>query len=163
MIIFLMLFSQEEKGKVKKASFWSTGYRVYWGYDEPATPTNFISVGGSKTVSVADATSHSSITLELWRMNGSTKLQRLDRETIPFNKEGQKGNPGDPGDDGETPFIIDIDNEMTSLPVDQGGRTTTVHDLYFNLAAYYGQTPVINDCTVEAVDIPATADYITAD
>lgn len=140
-----------------------TGYRVYWGYDEPATPTNFVSVGGSKTVSVADATSHSSITLELWRMNGSMKLQRLDRETIPFNKEGQKGNPGDPGDDGETPFIIDIDNEMTSLPVDQGGRTTTVHDLYFNLAAYYGQTPVINDCTVEAVDIPATSDYITAD
>lgn len=140
-----------------------TGYRVYWGYDEPATPTNFISVGGSKTVSVADATSHSSITLELWRMNGSTKLQRLDRETIPFNKEGQKGNPGAPGDNGETPFIIDIDNEMTSLPVDQGGRTTTVHDLYFNLAAYYGQTPVINDCTVEAVDIPATSDYITAD
>lgn len=150
-----------ESTEIKTSSL--SGYRVYWGYDEPDKPSNYINVGGSKTVSVSDATAHESITLELWRMNGSTKLQRLDRETVPFNKEGEKGEKGDPGDDGITPFIIDIDNEMTSLPVDQSGQTTQVHDLYFNLAAYYGQTPVINDCTVEAVNSLASSDYITAD
>lgn len=141
-----------------------SGYRIYYGYGNPTTPSNYISVGGTITVSASNAASYASLVLELWKMNGTTKQKRLDRETIPINKEGQKGDPGDPGDDGITPFIIDIDNEMTSVPVSQEGAVIAATTLEFNLAAYYGQTNVINDCTVECVsgsDQQVTVDVTT--
>ena len=141
-----------------------SGYRIYYGYGNPTTPSNYISVGGTITVSASNAASYASLVLELWKMNGTTKQKRLDRETIPINKEGQKGNPGDPGDDGITPFIIDIDNEMTSVPVSQEGAVIAATTLEFNLAAYYGQTNVINDCTVACIsgsDQQVTVDVTT--
>ena len=130
-----------------------SGYRIYYGYGNPATPSNFISVGGTITVSASNAASYASLVLELWKMNGSTKEKRLDRETIPINKEGQKGQQGDPGD---TPFIIDIDNEMTSIPIRTDGKVESQITLDFHLAAYYGSTNVINDCTVSLVGTAPT-------
>ena len=130
-----------------------SGYRIYYGYGNPATPSNFISVGGTITVSASNAASYASLVLELWKMNGSTKEKRLDRETIPINKEGQKGQQGDPGD---TPFIIDIDNEMTSIPISTDGKVESQITLDFHLAAYYGSTNVINDCTVSLVGTAPT-------
>lgn len=130
-----------------------SGYRIYYGYGNPATPSNFISVGGTITVSASNAASYASLVLELWKMNGSTKEKRLDRETIPINKEGQKGQQGDPGD---TPFIIDIDNEMTSIPISTEGKVESQITLDFHLAAYYGSTNVINDCTVSLVGTAPT-------
>ena len=130
-----------------------SGYRIYYGYGNPATPSNFISVGDTITVSASNAASYASLVLELWKMNGSTKEKRLDRETIPINKEGQKGQQGDPGD---TPFIIDIDNEMTSIPISTDGKVESQITLDFHLAAYYGSTNVINDCTVSLVGTAPT-------
>ena len=130
-----------------------SGYRIYYGYGNPATPSSYISVGGTITVSASNAASYASLVLELWKMNGSTKEKRLDRETIPINKEGQKGQQGDPGD---TPFIIDIDNEMTSIPIRTDGKVESQITLDFHLAAYYGSTNVINDCTVSLVGTAPT-------
>lgn len=130
-----------------------SGYRIYYGYGNPATPSSYISVGDTITVSASNAASYASLVLELWKMNGSTKEKRLDRETIPINKEGQKGQQGDPGD---TPFIIDIDNEMTSIPIRTDGKVESQITLDFHLAAYYGSTNVINDCTVSLVGTAPT-------
>lgn len=130
-----------------------SGYRIYYGYGNPSTPSSYINVGGTITVSASNAASYASLVLELWKMNGSTKEKRLDRETIPINKEGQKGQQGDPGD---TPFIIDIDNEMTSIPINTDGKVDSQITLDFHLAAYYGSTNVINDCTVSLVGTAPT-------
>lgn len=130
-----------------------SGYRIYYGYGNPSTPSSYINVGGTITVSASNAASYASLVLELWKMNGSTKEKRLDRETIPINKEGQKGQQGDPGD---TPFIIDIDNEMTSIPISTDGKVESQITLDFHLAAYYGSTNVINDCTVSLVGTAPT-------
>lgn len=130
-----------------------SGYRIYYGYGNPSTPSSYINVGGTITVSASNAASYASLVLELWKMNGSTKEKRLDRETIPINKEGQKGQKGDPGD---TPFIIDIDNEMTSIPISTDGKVESQITLDFHLAAYYGSTNVINDCTVSLVGTAPT-------
>ena len=129
-----------------------TDLRIYYGYGNPTTPGSVSAVGtpitvpAKATTGTNDATNYAQLVLELWRVavNGSTitKLQRLDRETIPFNKEGEKGEPGEAG---ETAFIIDIDNEMTSVPVSQAGQVEKVTDIYFNLAAYYGTRDIIND------------------
>lgn len=130
-----------------------SGYRIYYGYGNPSTPSSYINVGGTITVSASNAASYASLVLELWKMNGSTKEKRLDRETIPINKEGQKGQQGDSGD---TPFIIDIDNEMTSIPISTDGKVESQITLDFHLAAYYGSTNVINDCTVSLVGTAPT-------
>ena len=125
-----------------------SGYRIYYGYGNPATPANYISVGGTITVNASNASQYTQLVLELWKMNGSTKEKRLDRETIPINKQGEKGQKGD---DGTTPFVVDIDNEMTSIPISQEGKVESQIVLSFNIGAYYGQTNVINDCTVALV------------
>ena len=133
-----------------------SGYRIYYGYGNPATPTSYIAVGGTITVNATNAASYTQLVLELWKMNGTTKEKRLDRETIPINKDGAKG---EQGNDGETPFIVDIDNEMTSIPISTEGKVESQIVLSFKLSAWYGQTNVINDvdtnnnakCTVALV------------
>ena len=127
-----------------------SGYRIYYGYGNPATPANYISVGGTITVNASNASQYTQLVLELWKMNGSTKEKRLDRETIPINKQGEKGQKGD---DGTTPFVVDIDNEMTSIPISQEGKVESQIVLSFNIGAYYGQTNVISEsaCSVALV------------
>lgn len=140
------------------------GYRIFWAYGHPTTPAYGIqNVGGTITVPATgsfSAANYSEITLELWRMDGNAKGQRLDRETVPINKDGEKGEQGNPGKNGDTPFLIDIDNEMTSVPISQEGYVESKQDLFLNLAAYYGSKNIINDtddngnrvCAVSCVD-----------
>ena len=122
-----------------------SGYNVFYGYGNVTTPSNKINVGGTITVNASNAANYTQLVIELWKMNGNTKVTRLDRETIPITKEGQKGQKGD---DGETPFVVDIDNEMTSIPISQEGKVVNQIQLSFNIGAFYGQTNVIDDCTV---------------
>lgn len=78
-----------------------TGYRVYYGYGNPTYPTAYVNAGnGQITVSAASAETYTSLVVELWQMNGSTKVRRIDRETIAIHKDGSKGKPGEPGNDG---------------------------------------------------------------
>lgn len=125
-----------------------SGYRIYYGYGNPTTPSSYISVGGTITVLAANVNANASLVMELWKMNGTTKEKRLDRETIAINKEGEKGEQGDPG---ITPFVIDIDNEMTSIPISTEGKVESQITLDFHLKAYYGLTDVLSDCTVALV------------
>ena len=122
-----------------------SGYNVFYGYGNVTTPSNKINVGGTITVNASNAANYTQLVIELWKMNGNTKVSRLDRETIPITKEGQKGQKGD---DGKTPFVVDIDNEMTSIPISQEGKVVNQIQLSFNIGAFYGQTNVINDCSV---------------
>lgn len=122
-----------------------SGYNVFYGYGNVTTPSNKINVGGTITVNASNAANYTQLVIELWKMNGNTKVTRLDRETIPITKEGQKGQKGD---DGETPFVVDIDNEMTSIPISQEGKVVNQIQLSFNIGAFYGQTNVIDDCSV---------------
>jgi len=125
-----------------------SGYRVYYGWDNVATPSSYKNVGTDISVTNTNAASHYNLVLELWQMNGNTKVKRVDRETVPINKDGLKGDPGDPGD---TPFIADIDNEMTSIPISQAGKVETEQNLSFNVSAFYGQQNVIDAC--QSVDL----------
>ena len=125
-----------------------SGYRVYYGWDNAATPSSYKNVGTDISVTNTNAASHYNLVLELWQMNGNTKVKRVDRETVPINKDGLKGAPGDPGD---TPFIADIDNEMTSIPISQAGKVETEQNLSFNVSAFYGQQNVIDAC--QSVDL----------
>ena len=118
---------------------------MFYGYGNVTTPSNKINVGGTITVNASNAANYTQLVIELWKMNGNTKVTRLDRETIPITKEGQKGQKGD---DGETPFVVDIDNEMTSIPISQEGKVVNQIELSFNIGAFYGQTNVIDDCSV---------------
>ncbi len=52
------------------------------------------------------------------------------------------------GQDGATPFVVDIDNEMTALPVASDGKVTAAKTFSFVLKALYGTENVINNCTV---------------
>lgn len=129
-----------------------SGYRVYYGYGNPTTPTAYVNAGnGQVTVSADSAETYTSLVAELWQINGNTKVKRLDRETIVIHKDGRKGNPGDPGNNGISAFVADIDNEMTSIPIGSDGKVSSEINLSFGLAAYYGITPVLDDCTVELV------------
>lgn len=141
----ITLYAKKTEGNDSTQISSLSGYSVKWGYDKSSTVQGTLSIGNTKTVSVSEANSHSSIWFELWK-SGASKW--CDRETIPINKEGKQGEQGIPG---STPFIIDIDNEMTSIPVSQTGDVESQINLSFNLAAYYGSTNVINDCTVEQV------------
>ena len=141
----ITLYAKKTEGNDSTQISSLSGYSVKWGYDKSSTVQGTLSIGNTKTVSVSEANSHSSIWFELWK-SGASKW--CDRETIPINKEGKQGEQGIPG---STPFIIDIDNEMTSIPVSQTGDVESQINLGFNLAAYYGSTNVINDCTVEQV------------
>lgn len=62
--------------------------------------------------------------------------------------EGEKGDKGDKGDPGENAFILDIDNEMTSIPVSESGSTMQDITLTFGLSCFYGSTNVTSECTV---------------
>lgn len=141
----ITLYAKKTEGNDSTQISSLSGYSVKWGYDKSSTVQGTLSIGNTKTVSVSEANSHSSIWFELWK-SGASKW--CDRETIPINKEGKQGEQGIPG---STPFIIDIDNEMTSIPVSQTGDVESQINLSFNLAAYYGSTNVINECTVEQV------------
>lgn len=52
------------------------------------------------------------------------------------------------GQDGETAFILDIDNEMTSIPVGADGKTEKQIVLSFGLSCFYGTRNILSDCTV---------------
>ena len=105
-----------------------SGYRIYYGYGNPTTPSNYISVGGTITVSASNAASYASLVLELWKMNGTTKQKRLDRETIPILKDGSRGGTGPDGTGIASitfhrMFTMSLDGEP--LPTDSGWIAST--------------------------------------
>ena len=128
------------------------GYRVYYGYGNPTEPTAYVNAGnGQITVSAASAETYTSLVAELWEMNGSSKVKRVDRETIVIHKDGRKGDTGEPGHDGVSAFVADIDNEMTSIPIGADGKVSSEITLSFGLSAYYGIRNVLDDCDVSRV------------
>ena len=71
--------------------------------------------------------------------DNTTSYVICDYETMPINK----------AESGESAFIVDLNPEMTSVALQEGDLVNDV-DLYFYPRAYYGSTPVINDCTISA-------------
>lgn len=63
--------------------------------------------------------------------------------------------------DGVNAFVVDLDPDMVSVALQDGDLVNDV-DFYFYPKAYYGSTPVINDCTISASttdpDIALTVD-----
>lgn len=52
------------------------------------------------------------------------------------------------GKSGESAFIVDLDNEMTSVPISSDGKVESAITIGFNLKGFYGQTDVTANCSV---------------
>ena len=75
-----------------------TGLTFSWGFDDETTAqATGQSIGDSIEVTNTQATSHSSVWVE---------LSSGDRETLAIVKDGAKGGKGDPGTNGETPAFL---------------------------------------------------------
>lgn len=114
------------------------GMKVYYGYDDAGSQslTSSGDVGSTITITNALAASHRNVVLELWTMNGNTKVSCIDREVVPIVKDGVKGA------DGTSPYFANNDNKMDSVVLDKNGNTTSQQRVSTNVYMYYGQAPV---------------------
>lgn len=53
---------------------------------------------------------------------------------------------------GESAFTIDIDNEMTSVPVSQEGKTERLITISFGLSCFYGSSVITPSCAITVTD-----------
>lgn len=49
---------------------------------------------------------------------------------------------------GDSPFVVDLDNEMTNVAVDEDNKLVSAADIYFEVRAFVGTTNAIDSCTV---------------
>lgn len=87
-------------------------------------------------------TTYQNVYIAAFNTSGTPVLP-IDRETIPIIKDGSNG------DSGTSPFLLDIDNEMTSIPLDENGYVSSAQTISFGMEAYYGIDRVLSDCEVE--------------
>ncbi len=128
-----------------------TSYRIFYRYLNSGSWSGWYVYSGTLTISSGTAyTAYEFCVAKTTAATSVTDSNILDRETVPIIKSGQKGNAGNDA------FTLDIDNEMTAIPVDETGKVTTQKVLSFNLQAYYGTSPVGSNCTISTVGTTPT-------
>lgn len=85
--------------------------------------------------------------------SGNVKTDGLRKVVIPPSADRddiwlKQVDKGADGSDGKDTFVVDIDNEMTSIPLLEDGSVGEAMEIGFSLSAYYGLTDVTEACTV---------------
>lgn len=66
------------------------------------------------------------------------------------------------GKNGADAFVVDLENQMSSIALNAEGFSVGAYDKYFKVRAYYGSTSVLNACTIseshDDSDIEVTTD-----
>lgn len=131
---------------VRSASALPEGWRLTCQYAGTSIPAANVPIDANGHGSVSVETSATAHVFTLVNADGTMH----DSETVATSVVRN----GDPGETGY-PFLVDIDNEMTSIPVGQDGKTTEQRTITFGLEAFYGLTSVIADCSVDVLGTPA--------
>lgn len=106
------------RGSVSIIKTATSGYSFAWGFDD-GSDEGTGNIGGTITVSAAQAASHDVVWVELY--SGSTCI---DREALPIVKEGAKGSdgaPGAPGADGADAVAYQIRLVNSTMNVSPNG------------------------------------------
>ncbi len=110
----------------------------------PATPTNDSTWNTWKSLANSG---YSASTPYLYKCVRTIFVDGNNNTSTEYYVEG----PTVWGQDGKTPFVVDIDNEMTAVAVSSAGLVTAATNLSFNIRAYYGVENITNNCSMAVV------------
>ena len=108
----VLMTSGGEPGTLTPAQTRLIGLVLQWRVDEVSWQT-WSETSGNPTYTDTNSNIQ-------WRLMQQGEC--IDIETIPFVVDGEDGKDGTPGKDGESPYVLDLSNEMDSVPCDAQGN-----------------------------------------